>query len=65
MGLKGVWVTEPWVTRESTVARHLRIVMSMAQLQAIKLSSRANILASQAGKLAPGYNQFGSQISQL
>ena len=42
-----------------------QLVMSTARLRAVKPSSRANILASQAGKSAPGYNQFGSQISRL
>ena len=43
----------------------LKVVMSTARLGAVKPSSRANILASQTGKSAPGYNQFGSQISRL
>ena len=43
----------------------INLVMSTAQLGAVKLSSWANILASQSGKSAPGYNQFGSQISRL
>ena len=43
----------------------LILVMSTARLRAVKPSSWANILASQSGKSAPGYNQFGSQISRL
>ena len=44
---------------------HCLLVMSTARLRAVEPSSRANILASQAGKSAPGYNQLGSQISRL
>ena len=43
----------------------IKVVMSTARLRAVELSSQVNILASQTGKSAPGYNQFGSQISRL
>ena len=54
-----------WVYGSPGIMGVLCLVMSMAQLQAVKPSNPANILASQAGKSAPGYNQLGSQISQL